>query len=428
MTLKIRLGAALGRSLGEARTSRNPTIVYQIVLPRRQLSFCDNNMTIGGAFLLLLGSSRPLYKGRYRHSGVAMSPPAPLFHERRARPTVRARAPLRLGLAGGGTDVAPYCEDFGGAVLNITIHRFAYAFIELRDDSKVEFRSSDLGLTEALDAVPHITDQTTMLLHKGVYNRIVRDYLGGQSLPMTLTTHADAPAGSGLGTSSSIVVALVDAFRQLLDLPLGRYDVARLAYEIERIDLGLAGGQQDQYAAAFGGANFIEFLGGDRVVVNPLRLRSGVFDELEASMITCFTGQSRESASIIAEQSRNMAAKTDSVIGALHQLKADAISMKSALLSGNIPEIAEIMERSWQAKKRTASSISNAKIEELYDFSIQNGAIAGKVSGAGGGGFVIFISTPENRPSLIEKLRAHGADAQAVQFTTIGSETWTKPY
>ena len=341
---------------------------------------------------------------------------------------VRARAPLRLGLAGGGTDVAPYCEDFGGAVLNITIHRFAYAFLELRDDNVIEFRSSDLELIDTFEAVSHVTTQTRMLLHKGVYNRIVKDFCGGVPLPITLTTHADSPAGSGLGTSSSIVVALVDAFRELLDLPLGQYDVARLAYEIERQDLNLAGGRQDQYAAAFGGANFIEFLPDDRVIVNSLRLTSGVLDELEASMITCFTGQSRESANIINEQAKGMVAKTDHVIEALHQLKADALAMKSALLSGNIPEVARVMERSWQAKKRTATSISNAKIEELYAFAMNKGAIAGKVSGAGGGGFVVFIAMPEDRPRLVSELRSQGADAQAVQFTKQGCETWTKPY
>lgn len=344
------------------------------------------------------------------------------------RKTVRARAPLRLGLAGGGTDVAPYCEEHGGAVLNITIHRFAYCFIELRDDRIVEFRSSDLGRREEFPALAEIPTTAEMVLHRGVYNRIIRDFCDNRPIPMTLTTHADAPAGSGLGTSSSIVVALVDAFRELLDLPLGRYDVARLAFEIERQDLALAGGRQDQYAAAFGGANFIEFLADERVIVNPLRLSNAAHDELEASMLTCFTGQSRESAGIISQQSDNMVRRDQDVLNALHELKADAVSMKSALLSGNVPEIADIMDRSWRAKKRTSALISNKKIEELYDFAMANGAMAGKVSGAGGGGFVVFIASPEMRPQLVEKLRIFGADAQAVQFTKTGSETWTKPY
>lgn len=336
---------------------------------------------------------------------------------------VRARAPLRLGLAGGGTDVSPYCDHYGGAVLNITIPRFAYAFIELRSDSRVEFIASDLGLSE--DYAP---GQGKLDLHRGVYERMVRDFLGGERVPMTLTTHADAPAGSGLGTSSALVVALVDAFRAMFDLPLGRYDVARLAYEIERIDLALAGGRQDQYAAAFGGANYIEFLSNDLVIVNPLRINQAHIDELEASMLTCFTGQSRVSSKIIAEQSANMTASRENVIDALHALKSDAQSMKLALLKGDVQQIAEIMKRSWLAKKRTASSISNAAIEELYSFATANGALAGKVSGAGGGGFVIFVAKPEMRPQLIRKLNEQGLQAQAVQFTDKGCESWIRPY
>ena len=341
---------------------------------------------------------------------------------------VRARAPLRLGLAGGGTDVSPYCDDFGGAILNITIPRFAYAFISVRQDGKLVFEASDIGISETYDCTIPVAEGNRLDLHRGVYERIVRDFLGGTRVGLTITTHADAPAGSGLGTSSAIVVALVDAFRELLGLPLGRYDVARLAYEIERVDLGLAGGRQDQYAAAFGGANYMEFLKNDQVIVNPLRIKQSHVDELEASMLTCFTGQSRVSSSIIAEQSSNMVERKDDVLAALHELKADALAMKQALLTGDIVAIATIMERSWQAKKRTAHSITNSRIEELYSRAKANGAIAGKVSGAGGGGFVIFIALPEKRPGLIKSLNDAGALAQAVQFTNTGCEAWIRPY
>lgn len=351
-----------------------------------------------------------------------------LNDRRRASLCVRARAPLRLGLAGGGTDVSPYCDDFGGAILNITIPRFAYAFIEGRTDNQVEFRASDLNLVEIYPLGIALPVGNKLDLHRGVYNRIVKDFLGGQPVALTITTHADAPAGSGLGTSSALVVALVDAFREMFDLPLGRYDVARLAYEIERIDLGLAGGRQDQYAAAFGGVNFMEFLKNDQVIVNPLRISQSHMDELEASVLTCFTGQSRVSSAIIAEQSINMAAHDDTVIEALHSLKADAVAMKQALLKGNIRLIAEIMERSWLAKKRTARSISNKVIEDLYAYAKANGAIAGKISGAGGGGFIIFIAYPEARAQLIKKLNDRGALAQAVQFTNSGCEAWIRPY
>lgn len=340
---------------------------------------------------------------------------------------VRARAPLRLGFAGGGTDLSPYCDEFGGAVLNLTIHRFAYAFITPRHDHQVEFISSDLEKSETLLLASELpVVDGGLKLHRGVYNRMIRDYNGGLPIPVTVTTFADAPAGSGLGTSSSIMVALVEAFRAFLNLPLGRYDVARLAFEIERIDLGLAGGRQDQYAAAFGGVNFIEFLPGDRVIVNPLRTSQNHLDELEASLVTCFTGQSRESASVIEQQSKEMSARSQDAIDAMHQLKADAVQMKHALLVGDMNGLAHALQRSWIAKKQTARGVSNDEIDQLFDFALKHGALAGKVSGAGGGGYLMLLSTPERRPGLVNALKRSGVEATPVHFTQNGCETWVR--
>ena len=372
---------------------------------------------------------------RGRHTAASLTPAAleslegylsEYFRSGADIAVVRARAPLRLGLAGGGTDLSPYCDEFGGAVLNVTISRFAYAFVARRDDDCLVFRSSDLEREEQLGATPRIATDSGLLLHRGVYNRMIDEFNGGRPIALTVTTHADAPAGSGLGTSSAIVVALVEAFRAFLDLPLGRYDVARLACEIERKDLNLPGGRQDQYAAAFGGVNFIEFLSNDRAIVNPLRVGQCHLDELEASMVTCFTGQSRVSEAIVREQSQHMSTRSAVAIEALHQLKADAERMKHALLTGSIEELAGILQRSWLAKKATARDVSTPLIEELYDCAMRNGALAGKVSGAGGGGFMMFVVPPEVRPRLVNALRARGANAEAVHFTPLGCETWIR--
>ncbi len=337
--------------------------------------------------------------------------------------STRARAPLRLGLAGGGTDLSPYCDEFGGAVLNATIDRFAYALIAPRNDGKLVFRAKDLKKEEVFDRAEQVAS-AGLKLHRGVYERVIRDFRHGEPLSVTVTTTVDAPAGSGLGSSSALVIALLDAMRFHLDLPLGKYDVAHLAFEIERIDLGLSGGKQDQYAAAFGGTNFIEFLANDRVIVNPLRVPSRIRNELESSLVLCFSGQSRDSATIIDEQTSGLVHHTGRTMEAMHRLKQDAIEMKGALLRGRIDEFAAILDRSWTAKKETARGVTNEWLERLYATAKANGALAGKVSGAGGGGYMMFIVPPEDRLGLIEALAAQGASASPTKFTENGCETW----
>lgn len=335
----------------------------------------------------------------------------------------RSRAPLRLGLAGGGTDLSPYCDVYGGAVLNTTINRYAFATIVPRNDKKLVFEAHDLGLSAIFDLDEDLSG-TQMALHRGVYERMIRDYNGGRRIAMDLITTVDAPLGSGLGSSSALVVALVDALRVFLEAPLGEYDVARLAFDIERIDLGLAGGRQDQYAAAFGGVNFIEFFAEERVIVNPLRLRHSTRNELESSLVICFSGASRESAHIILQQKSELKSGSTKTLDAMHKLKADAVEMKRLLFSGDVVGMARLLNESWIAKKATASGISTGRIDQLYEFGLANGALGGKVSGAGGGGFMFFITHPEQRHKLIEALRGQGAIADAVSFSDVGVQTW----
>jgi D-glycero-alpha-D-manno-heptose-7-phosphate kinase len=339
--------------------------------------------------------------------------------------TIRARVPLRLALAGGGTDLSPYCDRFGGAVLNTTIDRYAYAFIGPSPDGRLHFVAPDLGVEEDFTLDLAAVATAKLVLHAGVARRMAMLYAGGALAPMTVTSYVEAPAGSGLGSSSALVVALVEAFRAYYNAPLGPYDVAHLAFEIERIDLGLAGGKQDQYAATFGGINFIEFQAGDRVIVNPLRVTPAVAHELETSMVISFTGVSRRSEAIIVEQQRGISAPTGGALDSLHQLKGDALEMKDALLRGQIPRMAEILNRSWAAKQRTAAGISTGLIERLHQIAFAHGAIGGKVSGAGGGGFMMFIVPPHHRVQVIRALTEAGADADGVRFVTVGAESWT---
>ena len=338
-------------------------------------------------------------------------------------PIVRARVPLRLGLAGGGTDLSPYCDEFGGAVLNVTIDRYAYAFIEPSKDGQVHFVAPDMAMEESFPPDLAAITAAKLQLHAGVLGRMAREFCGSAVAPMRITSFVDAPAGSGLGSSSALVVALVEAFRTYLGLPLGRYDVAHTAFEVERLELALAGGKQDQYAATFGGVNFIEFLDQNRVIVNPLRVPSALLNELETSTVICFTGVSRRSERIIEDQTRRMSG-AERALDDLHQLKVDAIEMKLALLRGEIEHMAVVLNRSWEAKKRTASGISTDLIESLYERGRAAGALGGKVSGAGGGGFMMFLVPPPRRMQLIRALNEAGGTAGGVHFTGEGAESW----
>jgi D-glycero-alpha-D-manno-heptose-7-phosphate kinase len=338
---------------------------------------------------------------------------------------IRARAPLRLGLAGGGTDVSPYCDRYGGLVLNATIDKYAYTVLQPgRNEDGVRFVATDKQEEWAGNAASELPLDGRLDLHKGVYNRIVREFNSGRPLPLNLTTHTDAPPGSGLGSSSTLVVSMIKAFVEWLNLPLGEYDIARLAYEIERKDVGLSGGRQDQYAATFGGFNFMEFHPQERVVVNPLRIKNWIISELEASLLLYFGGVSRDSAQIIDEQTRNVQHDDYAVIDAMHALKQESIAMKESLLKGDFDGLVQSMEAGWEAKKRMAQSISNPQIEASYELAKQAGTRAGKISGAGGGGFMMLLVDPVRRMDVIRALSTTQGQVHSCHFTEIGTQGW----
>jgi D-glycero-alpha-D-manno-heptose-7-phosphate kinase len=337
---------------------------------------------------------------------------------------VRSRAPLRLGLAGGGTDVSPYSDVYGGAVLNATLDRYAFAFVEPSADGQIRFAADDLNVEEAFPLDIEATADARLQLHAAVYRRMLSEFAGGRPLALTVRTAVDAPPGSGLGSSSALVVALVEAFRTLLNLPLGPYEVAHLAYEIERIDLAIAGGKQDPYAAVFGGLNFIEFLPNGRVIVNPLRVPRSVLNELETSLIVCFSGVSRFSGEIIDQQQKGMIENSAKTISSMHKLKNDAVEMKGALLRSDLGGMAQVLNSSWLAKKDTANLITTERIDDLISLAGKMGALAGKVSGAGGGGFIMFLVPPERRVPIVRALNDAGAPATGVQLTFDGAESW----
>ncbi len=336
----------------------------------------------------------------------------------------RSKAPLRIGLAGGGTDVSPYSDEFGGAILNATLSLHAHAGIETLEEQKIILTSIDQKAEQSFALANQLPVTGELDLLKGVYNRIQKDY-PFQTRGLRLTTYVDAPAGSGLGTSSTLVVAILGAFVEMLKLPLGDYDIAHYAYEIERNDLQLAGGRQDQYAATFGGFNFMEFYAHDKVIVNPLRIRQDYLNELENNLVLYFTSTTRESATIITEQQKNVKEKNSKSIDAMHQLKEQAKMMKEALLVGRLDQIGEILDYGFRQKKNMAANISNSKLEEIYEAAKKAGASGGKISGAGGGGFMIFYCPGNTRYKVIETLNTFGGIVRPYQFTQHGLTSWT---
>jgi len=343
----------------------------------------------------------------------------------------RSKAPLRIGLAGGGTDVSPYSDHFGGAILNATISLAAYASIEPLTENKIIVEALDKNEQQCFEQTPlsavrcALPIDGTLDLLKAVYNRIQKEHL--LQLPgLRISTFVDAPAGSGLGTSSTLVVAVLGAFVEMLKLPLNEYKIAQYAYDIERNDLQLAGGKQDQYAATFGGVNFMEFYA-DKVIVNPLHIKPHYLHELEHNLVLYFTSTSRESAAIIKEQVKNVYQNNAKSIEAMHQLKQQANMMKEALLQGKLDEMGLILDYGFEHKRNMAANISNSHIEKVYAAAKASGATGGKISGAGGGGFMVFYCPGNTRYAVIKTLNTFGGIVRDYSFTKYGLTTWTAP-
>ena len=335
----------------------------------------------------------------------------------------RSKAPLRIGLAGGGTDVSPYSDLYGGAILNATVSLYAHATIEPTDEPQIVLRALDRNQTLRYELQSELPIDGVLDLHKGIYNHVVSQF-GPIESGFSLNTFVDAPAGSGLGSSSTLVVAILGAFAQWLRLPLGSYDVAQRAYRIERDELGMAGGKQDQYAATFGGFNYMEFYD-DRVIVNPLRIKREYINELENNLLLYYTSKSRVSAEIIEQQQQNVLSDNRSSVEAMHVIKQQAAKMKEALLTGRLNRIGELLHEGFVYKTRLASAISNPLIDEIYDTALRAGAIGGKILGAGGGGFMAFYCPDVKRYDVMDRLKYFGGVFHSYDFVEEGLCTWS---
>jgi D-glycero-alpha-D-manno-heptose-7-phosphate kinase len=335
--------------------------------------------------------------------------------------TIRAKAPLRISFAGGGTDVAPFPEREGGMVLNATIDRYAYGSLHERDDGAITLHSLDLDIARHFRADEDLNLDGELDLVKAAIRRLAG---GRPERGFDLVLSTSVPPGSGLGSSSSLMVCLVGVLSRFLDQPLDDYEMASLAWEIERQDLGLRGGLQDQYSSVFGGFNFIEFEA-ERTIVNPLRVPEAVVDELEASLMLCFTGATRASDHVIDDQMARYEAGDTETLAGLRAQKRLVPEMKDALLRGHLVRFGELLGAAWEAKRRMSPQISSTPIDTAYEVAKRAGAIGGKVTGAGGGGFILFAVPFQRRHLVAEALAEIGVEEQQFAFARRGMRTWS---
>ena len=330
---------------------------------------------------------------------------------------IRAKAPLRVSFAGGGTDVPPFPEREGGLVLSATINRYAYGALAPRHDAQIGLESVDFDVSLSYGMDEELIFDGRLDLAKAAIRRMGR---GGYDLFL----HSNAPPGSGLGSSSAVMVTLIGLLREFHANPLTDYQVAQLAYELERKDLGIRGGLQDQYAATFGGFNFIEF-DADRVIVNPLRMSDDVVHELEHNMLLCYTGKTRASDGIIDDQTRRWSGGDERALAGLRAGKDLAVAMKNALLQRRLNDFGDLLGTAWEEKKKMSPRIANDFIDTAYEEARRHGALGGKVTGAGGGGYMLFYCPFQRKHRVANALTALGGQVTEFEFAPRGLTTWS---
>ena len=343
--------------------------------------------------------------------------------------TVFAKAPLRMALAGGGTDLEPYWKEYGGVVLNATIDQYAYCKIEPYECCKREthwvFKSIDLGIEEvrdfySSDFMNYAYSDSKLKLLINTYQYLTYKL---KREPVKITTYVEAPPGSGLGSSSALVVALVAAITEYYGIPVGEYDIAEDAIEIERKICDLPGGKQDQFAAAFGGFNFMEFLKDGRAIINPLRLNYKTQNMMELNTVLYYVGKPRKDSRVIENTSEGL--KTNEVVlNATHKIREACIEYKRSLLMGDFKRISELMETYWRNKLETNPHVASPEILDAYEFALQNGASAAKISGAGGGGHMVLFTEFEKRHQLVSALEGKEGRVVPFKFVKHGVDVW----
>lgn len=331
---------------------------------------------------------------------------------------VRSRSPLRISFVGGGTDLPHWYEKYGGATLSGTINRYAHVSLYPREDREIHIRSVALGYSIRYNLDESPVFDGVLDLAKAAIQRL------GAEQGMELDIRSDAPPGSGLGGSSALTAAVIGAVAHHLGKFLSQYEFAELNHTIERVDLAIPGGKQDQYATTFGGFNLIEFHA-NRVVVNPLRIADDIINDLEAHLLLCYTGKARSNLGLIDKQVRLFTEGRQSTLEGMHRLYEMVFEMKEALLKGNLDQFGRMLNEAYVNKKRMNPDITKGTIaDELYEEALRHGALGGKLLGAGGGGYLLLYCEIDRQYDVRKALEAMGGQLIDFTFDHAGLQSW----
>ncbi|MFZ0320854.1 MAG: hypothetical protein WAL56_17135 [Candidatus Sulfotelmatobacter sp.] len=327
------------------------------------------------------------------------------------------RSPVRISFGGGGTDLPSYYEQFGGAVLSTAINKYFYTILGNRGDGRIQVISSDLRLFGNWSDLAALPAQGSGL---EIPLAVLKDL--GTDLAADLFLASEIPPGTGLGSSASVCVNLLKVLTTYLRCPLSKHDLAERAYRITRIGLGHHVGKQDEYAAAFGGLNYIRFHSDGSTQVEALHIDPGVLSSLQSNLMLFFTGAAHHSWDILAEQEKSTRLPAGEAVEALHQVKEAAALMREALLCGNLEHFGHLLDDAWQAKKRVSPRISNQRIDRLYEVAREHGVVGGKITGAGGGGFLLLYCEPSSHYAVRSAMQAEGLQEMAFAFDSQGAQ------
>jgi D-glycero-alpha-D-manno-heptose-7-phosphate kinase len=327
------------------------------------------------------------------------------------------RSPVRISFGGGGTDLPAYYEQFGGAVLSATINKYFYTVLGKRTDGRVQVISSDLRIFETWhDIARKQLEGSTLEIPLAVLKEVNCD------LAVDLFLASEIPPGTGLGSSASVCVNILKTLTTYLQQTLSKYDLAEKSFHIARHVLGKQIGKQDEYAAAFGGLNYISFDPDGRTHVESVEPDPTLLREVASNLMLFFTGAARDSWAILQEQETSTRRQSGTTVEALHEIKALALAMRDALQRGELHQFGKLLHAGWQAKRRVSTRISTPRIDELYDFAIQHGALGGKITGAGGGGFLLLYCEAEHQAAVRDAMHRVGVREMAFGFDSQGAQ------